>query len=75
MIKRRRWRSKVAPNLSLCSNLSFLAKGSKMTAELAAFLKGTYWDTCGSLRTIARYNGVNYQQMLRQYKEYSSDFR
>lgn len=39
VIKRRRWRSKTDSSISISSDLSFLAKGSKMTAELAAFLK------------------------------------
>jgi hypothetical protein len=30
--------------MSLSSDLSFLAEGTKMTAELADFLKAAHWD-------------------------------
>jgi hypothetical protein len=42
VIKRRRWRSKTDPSMSLSSDLSFLAEGTKMTAELADFLKAAH---------------------------------
>jgi len=42
VIKRRRWRKKDDPSVIVSSDLSFLAQGSKMTAELAAFLKGAH---------------------------------
>lgn len=41
VIKCRRWRSKADPSRVITSDLSFLAKGAKLTAELSAFLKGT----------------------------------
>ncbi|AXI99955.1 hypothetical protein CYPRO_0672 [Cyclonatronum proteinivorum] len=41
VFRRRRWRSKSDPNHTITSDLAFLAKGAKMTAELSAFLKGT----------------------------------
>ncbi len=41
VIKCRRWRNKSNPNRIITNDLSFLAKGTKLTAELSAFLKGT----------------------------------
>lgn len=39
-IKRRRWRHKVHKEQQIKADYSFLAEGVRMTAELAAFLKG-----------------------------------
>lgn len=44
VFRRRRWRSKRNPNETITSDLSFLSKGAKMTAELSAFLKDTARD-------------------------------
>ena len=41
VLRRRRWRSKEDPTQLVSNDLSFLAEGTKMTRELAAFLKGT----------------------------------
>ena len=40
VIKRRRWRHKTDPNRIIFNDYSFLAEGTKMTRDLAAFLKG-----------------------------------
>jgi hypothetical protein len=39
-IKRRRWRHKVHKEQEIKADYSFLAEGVRMTADLAAFLKG-----------------------------------
>jgi len=44
VIKRRRWRKKDTKK-EIKSDYSFIAVGSKLTKELAAFLKGTGLDT------------------------------
>jgi len=44
-IKRRRWRLKSDPNKSIHNDYSHLASGTRMTAELSAFLKGTGRNT------------------------------
>lgn len=41
VIKCRSWSNKSDPNRIITNDLSFLAKGTKLTAELSAFLKGT----------------------------------
>lgn len=41
VLRRRRWRSKLDPNKTITSDLSYIAEGAKMTAELSAFLKDT----------------------------------
>jgi hypothetical protein len=41
ILKCRRWRSKIDPATTIRNDFSFLADGAKMTADLAAFLKGT----------------------------------
>lgn len=41
VIRRRRWRSRLDKNKVIQTDFSFLADGTRMTAELAAFLKGT----------------------------------
>jgi len=43
-IKRRRWRHKENHNLVISNDYSSLAEGTKMTAELSAFLKDTRGD-------------------------------
>ena len=43
-IKRRRWRNKYNPNQVVSNDYSHLAEGTKMTAELSAFLKATGGD-------------------------------
>ena len=40
-IKRRRWRNKYHPNQIVSNDYSHLGEGTKMTAELSAFLKDT----------------------------------
>ena len=44
VIKRRRWRDKLTKSVSIKSDYSFIAEGSKLTVELSAFLKGTGRD-------------------------------
>jgi hypothetical protein len=41
VIKRRRWRNKKDPKQIIRNDYSFVAEGSKLTKELADFLKGT----------------------------------
>jgi len=41
VIKRRRWRNKKNPKEIIRNDYSFVAEGSKLTKELADFLKGT----------------------------------
>jgi hypothetical protein len=41
VIKRRRWRLKVDKKVEIKSDYSFISEGSKLTAELSDFLKGT----------------------------------
>ena len=41
LIKRRRWRHKNNPKDIICNDYSFIAEGSKLTKELADFLKET----------------------------------
>jgi hypothetical protein len=41
LIRRRRWRSKINPNIEIKSAYPLVADGSKLTVELAAFLKDT----------------------------------
>ena len=41
LIKRRRWRHKSNPKDIIRNDYSFIAEGSKLTKELADFLKGT----------------------------------
>lgn len=43
-IKRRRWRHKQDPKRIISNDYSHLAEGTKMTAELSAFLKDTGGD-------------------------------
>lgn len=43
-IKRRRWRQKTDKKIEIKADYSFIAEGSKLTAELSAFLKGTGRD-------------------------------
>lgn len=43
-IKRRRWRKKDSPNLTIKSDYSFISEGSKLTKEISDFLKGTGRD-------------------------------
>jgi len=40
-IKRRVWRHKSNPSITIKSDYSFIAEGSKLTQELSDFLKGT----------------------------------
>ena len=40
-IKRRRWRNKIDPKISIRNDFSFVAEGSGFTQELSDFLKGT----------------------------------
>ena len=40
-IKRRRWRLKTNPKISIRNDFSFVAEGSGFTQELSDFLKGT----------------------------------
>lgn len=47
VLRRRRWRRKRNPRDIISSDVSFIARGSRMTAELAAFLKGTPGDARG----------------------------
>ena len=44
IVKRRRWRLKSNPKISIKSDYSFVADGVKLTQEVAAFLKGTGRD-------------------------------
>ena len=41
VIKRRRWRNKSNPGEVVRNDYSYIAEGSKLTRELAVFLKGT----------------------------------
>jgi hypothetical protein len=43
-IKRRRWRCKTNKNIEIKSDYSFITDGSKLTIELADFLKYTGFD-------------------------------
>jgi len=43
-IRRRRWRSKTNKNIVIKSDYSFITEGSKLTIELADFLKYTGFD-------------------------------
>lgn len=43
VIRRRRWRNKVTKR-EIDNDYSFVAKGSKLTADISAFLKGTGRD-------------------------------
>ena len=43
-IRRRRWREKLDKNQLINSDYSFISEGSKLTIELADFLKGTGRD-------------------------------
>jgi hypothetical protein len=43
-IKRRRWRQKEDKKIEIKSDYTFIAEGSKLTAELSVFLKGTGRD-------------------------------
>ena len=43
-IRRRRWRSKTDKSVEIKSDYSFITEGSKLTIELAAFLKSTGFD-------------------------------
>lgn len=40
-IRRRIWRKKDTPNRTIKSDYSFISEGSKLTADIADFLKGT----------------------------------
>jgi len=44
LIKRRRWRLKSDKKTEIKSDYSFISEGSKITAELTSFLKGTGRD-------------------------------
>lgn len=44
VIKRRRWRLKQDKKAEIKSNYSFISEGSKLTKEIADFLKGTGRD-------------------------------
>jgi transposase len=44
LIKRRRWRLKTDKKIEIKSDYSFISEGSKLTAELSDFLKGTGRD-------------------------------
>jgi len=39
-IARRVWRKKATPNITIKSDYSFISEGSKLTADIANFLKG-----------------------------------
>jgi transposase len=43
-LKTRRWRDKKTKKTTIKNDYSFIAEGSKLTAELSAFLKGTGRD-------------------------------
>ena len=43
-IKRRVWREKQHPNITIKSDYSFLSEGSKLTKDISDFLKGTGRD-------------------------------
>ena len=43
-IRRRRWRHKKDKSIAIKSDYSFITEGSKLTAELSDFLKGTGRD-------------------------------
>ena len=43
-IRRRRWRSKIDKSIEIESDYSFITEGSKLTIELADFLKYTGFD-------------------------------
>lgn len=43
-IRRRRWRSKIDKSIEIKSDYSFITEGSKLTIELADFLKYTGFD-------------------------------
>lgn len=43
-IRRRRWRSKTDKSVEIKSDYSFITEGSKLTIELADFLKSTGFD-------------------------------
>jgi len=43
-IKRRIWRKKSNPKITIKSDYSFISEGSKLTADIADFLKGTGRD-------------------------------
>ncbi len=43
-IKRRVWREKENPNITIKSDYSFISEGSKLTIDISDFLKGTGRD-------------------------------
>jgi len=74
IVKRRRWRHKQTKK-EIKSDYSFIAKSSRLTEELADFLKVQVETRTDTISNISSYFGVQSYTLQKHYKEVSSGFK
>jgi transposase len=73
-IRRRRWLN-TEPSKVIYRNWTLVEKGTRMTGDFTAFLKEINRYSADSIDAISSFYGVKAKNLLRQYRDYLSDFK